>query len=727
MEPADVERESEYSEYAVGGDSIYDTSNLACDEDGNPIEQGPRDYDSDDSEELVQLRREDLPPASEEQENIINLISHHHVLVDSVAGCGKTTTVIHTALRYPEKKMLILMYNKRLKEETKKKIKGLSLPNVEVQNFHSFYVRHYEGESFTDVGLSHVLSRNMPPKVPYHYDIIIVDEAQDLKLIFFRSLCKIIHDQLEGGAEPHIMILGDKFQNVYKFLGSDERFLLHAPRIFTMPGIAPVEWREAQLSISYRLTRQTASFINHCALGYERIRAIKDGPVVQYIICNLFSHPSKIVAAMIEKYGYENIFIVSNSVRSAKSPLRHIANNLSKQKIPIFVPQSDDADIDEKVIKGKLVFTTYNQTKGLERECVMVFNVDEWNPHKGDDTPNAVYVAMTRAKTQLILFHSNKSNYANFIRRKEIPKYGNLTIMGKYKPEELASRPERDSVPVGQLIEYLSGDVIDKACSYFSTRSATDDCATINIPTTVIEGELHEEVSDITGVMIPAYYEFVTTGQTQIYVHMDFKHRSIVKEPVNRIGAGTPDGIARLLHMANVYISADSGYVHKLAQISKYDWVKPQDLEMLTPRLRKHVGSTENMYEYKVHTITSIHGKHIAGSIDCVSKTRDGTGYRIYEFKCVSTLKRTHLIQLAIYAYLLEKGMLMDKYEEIGALPRKYLLLNLLTGKYYRLVFELENLEKMVQFLVLTKFIIKSEKPDSQFFSECLSMVEEYL
>lgn len=696
----------------------FDTSGIECDEDGNVI--GTKDYfDEDDSVEEVLGARDKLPPPSDEQENIINLIKDNNVLVDSVAGCGKTTTVVHTSLRYPQSNILLLMYNKRLKEETKKRIRELGLKNVEVQNFHSFYVRHYEGDSFTDVGLAQTVNRDNPPKTPFTFDLIVIDEAQDLKLIFYRSFCKIHKDNLYPN--PRIMILGDKFQNIYKFLGSDERFLIYAPKIFTLKkneqkhelgGGAP-QWKEAKLSISYRLTRQTASFINKCTLGYDRIVAVKDGPLVKYVVCNLYSVPIRIVKQMIEKYGYENIFIVSNSVKSSKSPLRHIANKLSAEGIPIFVPQSDDSDIDERVIAGKLVFTTYNQTKGLERECVFVFNIDEWNPEGASQTtPNAVYVAMTRAKTQLIMLHSEKSQYANFMIREQIPKYAEFIIYKKFAP---IPAPVRDpsSVAVASLVEYLSGDVIDKACSYFTASGGDDELGQINIPTTVNEEGMYEEVSDITGVMLPAYYEYLTNGTLQIYTHMKDTIRVNANMPATPV-TNSIETIRRLLHMSNLYISSDSGYMHKMAQIKNYNWVTPENLDLVQPRLKKHIGVKENEYEYKVSS-NSIHGKTLIGSIDCVANFGERS-CRVYEFKCVNTLKRTHLIQLALYAYLLETGIAEKKYQIVA--PRKYFLLNLLTGKYYRIEFTLPNLALMTEFLIIRKFFTKTDKTDQVFFNE---------
>ena len=45
-----------------------------------------------------------------------------NVLVDSVAGSGKTTTNLHIAKALPHYKILLLTYNSKLKEECRQKV-----------------------------------------------------------------------------------------------------------------------------------------------------------------------------------------------------------------------------------------------------------------------------------------------------------------------------------------------------------------------------------------------------------------------------------------------------------------------------------------------------------------------------------------------------------------------------------------------------------------------------
>ena len=76
-----------------------------------------------------------------EQKDIISSINNNNVIVDSVAGSGKTTLILNVVKEYKNLNCLILTYNERLKLETREKIKVMKLSNGECHSFNSFCVR----------------------------------------------------------------------------------------------------------------------------------------------------------------------------------------------------------------------------------------------------------------------------------------------------------------------------------------------------------------------------------------------------------------------------------------------------------------------------------------------------------------------------------------------------------------------------------------------------------
>lgn len=52
-----------------------------------------------------------LYPPSNEQLQVINNVSNNNMVVDAIAGAGKTTTILHIAKTHETKKILLITYN----------------------------------------------------------------------------------------------------------------------------------------------------------------------------------------------------------------------------------------------------------------------------------------------------------------------------------------------------------------------------------------------------------------------------------------------------------------------------------------------------------------------------------------------------------------------------------------------------------------------------------------
>ena len=110
--------------------------------------------------------------ASVEQQAISLALNDSNVIADSVAGSGKTTTILHIAKDYFHQNILLLTYNRRLRLETEYKAKKLGLVNLDVNNYHSFAVKLYNKKCFTDRALMNYLDKNPIPLKPFTYSIL---------------------------------------------------------------------------------------------------------------------------------------------------------------------------------------------------------------------------------------------------------------------------------------------------------------------------------------------------------------------------------------------------------------------------------------------------------------------------------------------------------------------------------------------------------------------------
>ena len=140
--------------------------NFLLNKDKDKNDNKKKDQDQDDLEKELNLLEQNKAiidvKLSDEQELIIE--SDSHVLVDAVAGSGKTTTILHMALKYPKANIIQITYNNMLKREVRKKVSRLAISNMQIHTYHSLAVKYYDELAYTDEELKKILLGNKPIK-----------------------------------------------------------------------------------------------------------------------------------------------------------------------------------------------------------------------------------------------------------------------------------------------------------------------------------------------------------------------------------------------------------------------------------------------------------------------------------------------------------------------------------------------------------------------------------
>ena len=591
------------------------------------------------------------------QTEIVQFAENCNLIIDSVAGSGKTTTNIFIAYNYPAKSILLLTYNARLKLETRQKILDHGLKNIEVHSYHSFCVKYYLHTAYTDSGIKTILSNNMKPNKPFVYDMFIIDEAQDMTDMFFSLICKIWTDnkilRIPGSPQPTIIVSGDVNQCIFKFSGADNRYISMAETVFAEFN-NNIPWKTSRLYTSYRCPTELTSFINKCVLKSDRMAGHKTiGHKPRYIVCDTFAYKTNRPLAEVKYYlslgyGYEDIFILAPSTKAGTgtSPVRRLANALSAADVPIFVPVTDDDKLDEDVCSGKIVFASFHQVKGLERKVVIIFNFD--NTYfdfycKNTDAsicPNTIYVALTRSLERITMLHHMTNAPFQFLDLN--PKY----IEYESKTSKIAiNKPAQAhdlKISVTQLVSHLQDSVVARTMEFFKIDKVRNKANMIRLKTKSKQSaKMTESVAELNGLAIPAIYEYRTLGTMEMY-------KLVVETTDTEIDlASVPD----LLKLANVWNSIKTGFIFKVKQITKYDWLTAEDIEECLKRmetLELSANKAITHYEYYLENTKSreLYGRKLEGYADYMDDTR------LIEFKCVHELVPEHFIQLAIYMYL---------------------------------------------------------------------------
>lgn len=524
-----------------------------------------------------------LNAASPEQKQVIIALSKSNVVCDSVAGSGKTTTILHIAKKYSSKNILLLTYNAKLKMETRSKVNTLKLKNIEVHSYHSFCVKYYNSKAYTDNIIKKIVDENTEPNKKYNYDILVIDEVQDMTPLYYELVCKIFYNN--ETSRTRICITGDKYQSIYDFNLADERYIINANKLFKFNA---KDWSEVKLSTSFRMTKENADFVNKCIINEDRINAIKTiNCKPRYLICNTFIEQKRfqkykyyhsgsddmttyneVMYYLNQGYTQDDIFILAPSIRGANSPIRALANKLSlkNKEINIFIPTNDNEKIDKDVLKGKLVFSTYHQSKGLERKVVLVFGIDNsyftyYKTERVDSLcPNEIYVALTRALERLSIFHNSTNNYIPFLNQDNLKEYvefintsntelsetnrgatRNITItnMTKYVPEEILNACMKyikiENININEInenniacissMQFENASIIENndACiiknndACITEKLSNQSHDTIQLLSKIKESSSYESVEDISTKAILEYYNFTKTNVLSMY------------------------------------------------------------------------------------------------------------------------------------------------------------------------------------------------------------------
>ncbi len=666
----------------------------------------------------------ELPSPSIEQKEVIVKIKSNNVIVDSVAGSGKSTVNLHIAKKYPNDSILLLTYNAKLKIETREQAVALDLHNIEVHSYHSMCVKYYDRKCFNDTRINRIIKDNVNVLRHFNYDIIILDEIQDCTALYFQLICKIYRDNME--TNTILCILGDRYQSIYDFNYADSRFIQFADVLFNFNN-AP--WVRQTLSTSFRVPNIITSFINSALLKEDRIKSTKKGfEVPRYLICNTFNKTStfdEIKYYITLGYKPDEIFVLAASVRKANAPIRLLANMVSSKGFPIYVPLSDTEKLDKDILSKKMVFSTFHQVKGLERKVVLVFNFDNsyFKYYKKNNDPlvcpNELYVATTRTLERLTLFHHFTNDYLPFISMPDLKKTCNIIIQKKIRVNKIKSININTSVTA--LIRHLPREVIE-GCLDYITRKQIQSCdIPINIPTKSEQKCGYENVSDITGTAIPAYFEFKLKGSMGIYERLvDICNSEEIDHDAFKI-YNLPDEEmveSNLLLIANLWNSFSSGFIFKLNQIIHYDWLGQDQLNNCMDRLSKLNITSNAQFEVRMELEgePELLDRKIIGYIDCIdkpnaiidSKCKDLKHRIIYEFKCTSKLEDVHILQLAIYMYLCKM---------LGSGGKSFCLFNIMTNESILIKCSLDKLKQMMKYLIYNKYKKLNTTSDDDFIS----------
>mgnify|MGYP001166919994 FL=1 len=645
-----------------------------------------------------------------EQQHIYDLIlKKFNVIVEAVAGTGKTTTVLGIASKQPNMKILQVTYNKALRKDVQDNAAENNIQNIQVHTYHSLAKKYYLRSGYTDKEIRKTLHYNeMSMKPIQDFDLLVIDEVQDMTPLYYQLMVKFITDY---GRPIQMLILGDKKQSLYDFKGSDERFLTAADSIWQPLPFLTAPFHRAEMHISYRITKPMAQFVNNTLLGEERMKAVREGTSVDYVCHSPYNINNtiqyEIKTALENGYSPGDIFILAASIKGKNKAVSEIENLLvNDMNVPCYIPNQESDQIDERVANRKVVFSTFHSVKGRGRKLVFLLGCDNsyfifYNRVSNKTVcPNTIYVGATRGSERLYLFEEYDNSYFAYkrplpflkqnhyqMKTKDYIKFRgharNIPPLTEEEENEIKNngRPKRESVT--DLTRFIPEDVLDFLTPLLESVYEKQELnmEPLEIPTIMEAGSGYfEEVSDINGNAIPAYCidsylkdrEEYVSQSSQLLVYIDFllndgnkRKKTIYLEKRQEI-PNELDTIQDYLLTCNLLKSMEDRLVSRLRQIDCYNWLDSSIIEECKTNFYDILkDEMENCPQTEVDIIEEdddvVHNEInnelrnelllpkkilLRGRADLI------TDNSVYELKCTSETSIEHFIQLAVYAWM---------------------------------------------------------------------------
>ena len=466
-------------------------------------------------------------------------------------------------------------------------------------------------------------------------------------------------------------------EEIYAFNHADKRFLTMAKTAFP----STRKWTSIEHRTSYRATNELVKFYNNQLLNPSDtpINAVKAGERPRYLICNSYSDtPLEELLRYLSVVDQSQVLVLAPSIRSMRSPVRDLANKIALEypSISCYIPTSDEETLSPTLLDGKLLFCTYHQAKGIEREAVLMFCFDTsfyklYNRAGNKSTiSNAQYVGATRSSRYLTVIHDTSYDYLPFLNKDTLSEHCDMFVEREPLPDAIED-PEEKKKSTGYAVTDLTRHVPEAVTSFcfegFFRPELERPPAKYRVypPTTIwLENGLLETVADITGSAIPAIYEFRSRGTCTLLENVQDELRSLAANENSVITAGeehpfqhlpvslrdkllglTPDmmDLSDFLLVANASNTSLSGYIHKLLQIKEYNWLEEKHIKPAMSVLQKHISSNAR-YERNVRGRAN--GIDIKGRVDVID------GNTLWELKWTDSLRPEHVLQLVSYAAL---------------------------------------------------------------------------
>lgn len=297
--------------------------------------------------------REDFELSNEQAMFVKYAIEGKNILVNACIGSGKTTSIQYLCNEMSEKKILYLTYNKLLKLDAKKKIKN---KNVVVQNYHGFAYGILK-KSGIDCSVSDCVVKfnEIKPAISV-YDVLIIDEYQDIETEF-ADMLEYIKKSNQG---MQLIAVGDMDQKIYDKTSLDVECFIQK---FLEP-----DYIELAFTQCFRLSKDIAELLGR--IWMKTINGVNDA-------CEVDQMELDDVKSFLKEQDPKDILCLGSRVGNMAKVLNDLEIEMpekyNKKTVYASIRDKDSCGVT-KPKSTSAIFTTFDSSKGLERPICIIFD-----------------------------------------------------------------------------------------------------------------------------------------------------------------------------------------------------------------------------------------------------------------------------------------------------------------------------------------------------------------
>lgn len=570
---------------------------------------------------------------SSEQLEFINLAKEgKNVLVDACIGSGKTTAIQSLCDKLPKTmKILYLTYNMLLKVDARNKIRNR---NVTVTNYHGFAFMTLAKMGIR-TGVSELIQtfNSKKPKID-DYDLLVIDEYQDIE----QELADMLNHIKNSCPNIQIVAVGDMEQKIY------DKTTLNVPDF--IDGFLG-DYTKMQFTQCFRLSEDLAKKLGR--IWEKDIQGVNNR-------CTVESMSRDRVIQLLAEADTKDILCLGARTGEMSKTLnileRRYPEKFNKETVYASISDKDRGAVTPT--DNTAIFTTFDSSKGLERNICVIFDFTEnyWELRINkpmvsyDILRNIFCVASSRGKERIIFVTTGEA----FLSER--------TLTTRRKSRKNFVMP----FDMSEMFAFKYKEDVEHCFSLLKTKKInTGNNEVISIKNTDCLIDLSPCIGKYQEAVFFENYDMESELKFRKEMHRDRIMKGKLKDTLDK-------------HILN--LTAFDTRQERYNNQVKTPFVSEEQSELIKERLRTVFTGKEEVQNPCEFSFLDDYGNRIyaKGRADVV---KDDT---VYELKFVSELNHDHFLQCACYivALNLEKGILWntrnnDMYEITVPDKKKFL------------------------------------------------------